>query len=337
MFFDSLTINDKNDFSEKDFINLRNNPILRIDLGQYRILSVLFLVEKIFKSIQFKFSKEINEELPAEFQLKNFRSLHCDKFSEKILFCSVLQKTFPKKNWVHKSDVDFKNCGYKKGVPDYYIRFENKVFLFENKDVVLNGLEKQSYDYQKLKNALCEKFYKSYDGNKEKNEAVLQLVENIKRILEIYYHKCDKGYNPKNIKIYPILVVQDRQFDSLGLNQLILKWFNVELLKLKNDYNITNIKPITVVNIDTLIQYQLFFKMRGNNRIEKLISDYHEKIKVQPLKNKNPEVNINSILNSSQSFSLFMDNEIRKRKLKIMPLDLIEYLKELKEEKAQTG
>ena len=111
----------------------------------------------------------------------------------------------------------------------------------------------------------------------------------------------------------------------------------MELLKLKNDYNITNIKPITVVNIDTLIQYQLFFKMRGNNRIEKLISDYHEKIKVQPLKNKNPEVNINSILNSSQSFSLFMDNEIRKRKLKIMPLDLIEYLKELKEEKAQTG
>lgn len=244
-FFDSFTINDENDFRLSDFIALRTNPILKIEKGHYRILNKLFLVEKLFKSIQFQFSLQINKEVSEKDRISDFRADHCDNFSEKTLLYNILQNSFPKKNWIHLSGDDFLANGYS-AEPDYYIRFKNKIFLFESKDVVLKGEEKQSRDYPTLKKALCEKFYKIEKNGKTEQKAVLQIVENIKRILKKYYDKCDKGYNPKNIKIYPIIVTHDRQFDSLSVNKLISKWFELELSRIKEEFENFNVQQIVV-------------------------------------------------------------------------------------------
>ncbi|MBC6993208.1 hypothetical protein QWY85_05700 [Neolewinella lacunae] len=332
-FFDSFTINDENDFRLSDFITLRSNPILKIDEGHYRILNKLFLVEKLFKSIQFQFSLQINKEVSKDEQIKDFRSDHCDNFSERTLLYNILRNSFPKKNWIHLSGDDFLAKGYS-AEPDFYVRFKNKVFLFESKDVVLKGEEKQSRDYPTLKKALSEKFYKIEKGGKIEQKAVLQIIENIKRILTVYYDKCDKGYNPKNIKIYPILIIHDRQFDSLSVNELISNWFELELSKIKGEFDTSNVQQIIVLNIDTMILYQETFKQRGNNRLEKLISDYHENIKFEPAKYRSlGEVKAKK-LNSLRPFTNFVDVEFDKRKVNKIPTHVMKYAKELfKDEK----
>lgn len=332
-FFDSFTINDENDFRLSDFITLRSNPILKIGEGHYRILNKLFLVEILFKSIQFQFSLQINKEVSKEEQIKDFRADHCANFSERTLLYNILRNSFPKKNWIHISGDDFLDNGYS-AEPDYYIRFNNKIFLFESKDVVLKGKEKQSRDYPTLKKALSEKFYKIEKGNKTEQKAVLQIIENIKRILKVYYEKCDKGYNPENIKIYPILVIHDRQFDSLSVNELISKWFEIELTKIKEEFDISNVQQIIVLNIDTMILYQETFKQRGNNRLEKLISDYQENIKFEPEKYRSREEVKAMKLNSLRPFTNFVDVEFGRRKINITHSYIVKYAKELfKDEK----
>ncbi len=133
-FLDSLSVVDESG-NHKDYIQLRSNPLIKISNGRYRVINTLFLMEKMFKSIQFLFSLKINNELPKEYKLKNFRADHCDMFSEQTLLYKVIADCFPKK-WVHISGQDFKASGYE-GEPDYYLRFKNKIFFLKVKMVFL--------------------------------------------------------------------------------------------------------------------------------------------------------------------------------------------------------
>jgi hypothetical protein len=55
----------------------------------YRIIYNLFVVEKIFKGLYFLL-RDINDELPEEFKIKQFKSFNGDEFSEKILCCNAI-------------------------------------------------------------------------------------------------------------------------------------------------------------------------------------------------------------------------------------------------------
>lgn len=59
----------------------------------------------------------------------------------------------------------------------------------------------------------------------------------------------------------------------LGFNKLINQWFKEELEKIKK-VDKKNIRPITVIDIDTLILYQDYFK-DGKLKLHKLIDEYH--------------------------------------------------------------
>lgn len=259
-----------------DFVVLRAKPILKIKTGHYRILNSLFLVEKLYKSTLFEFSLKIDKKVPKEVRLKNFKSDICDNFSEQVLCYNILKNCFPKR-WIHISGSDFKAKKYNSGAPDYYIRYKNKIFLFESKDVYITGDEKQSRNYEVLKKSLEKKFYKIEQENKIEQKAVLQLIENVKKILNRYYINCDADYNPETVRIYPILITHDRQYDAPGVNKLVSMWFQEELSKLSETVNIGNIHDITIINIDTLILYQDLFNSRGKYRIEEFISEYHSK------------------------------------------------------------
>jgi len=323
-FLDNLCVG-ANTHRLSDFITLRSFPLMKIFAGRYRVINKLFLMEKMFKSLQFLFSININNALPAQQQLADFRADHCDKFSEQTILYDVLKKSFPKK-WTHISGEGFKEKGYS-AEPDYYIRFKNKLFLFESKDVVLTGAEKQSRDYPILKKALKKKFYKiEHNGNIQK-KAILQIIGNIKRILDHYYTQCDIGYNGDAIKIYPILVTHDRQFDSPGVNKLLLHWFNEELDNIKGTHNISNIKPLTVVNIDTFILHQEAFKSRGKVRFEDLIVAYHEAMSIiQP---KKAGSQLKAVQRAHLSFNHFVESYFDKYKLRKKPTFLREYFEEL--------
>lgn len=276
LFLDSFSLSDQDMYALPDFITLRSNPLMKLQRGRYRITSKLFLVEKLFKSIQFQFSIEINSQVVRSERIRDFRADYCDKFSEKVLLYRFVRNSLPKK-WLSFSGQDFVDKGYE-AEPDFYARFKNKILLFESKDVILKGDEKQSRNYRVLKRALSEKFYEVLENGTVQKKAIHQLIKNIKRILERYYIDCDANYNPDYIRIYPIIVVHDRQFDSLGVNKLLSMWFRSELANLRSVCNLSNVQELTVINIDTLLLYQEAFKNRSDCKIEQLIIDYHQNI-----------------------------------------------------------
>jgi hypothetical protein len=278
LFLDTFSLSDDSDHEQADYIGFRSNPLIKVEEGKYRVTNKLFLVEKIFKSIQFLFSLVINKEVSEQSKLKDFRADHCDKFSEQTLLYNTLDKSFPKK-WHKISGKFFKYNGYNDAEPDYYVRFRNKIFLFESKDVILKGDDKQSRNSETLLQSIDEKFYKTTKSNgKIEKKAILQLIENIKRILEKYYSNVDSNYDHENVSIYPVLITHDRQFDSLGINKILKKRFEEELQIVKTTHNIKNIKPLTIINIDTFIIYSETFRERGTVRLEELIDTYHDKL-----------------------------------------------------------
>lgn len=310
-----------------DFINLRSNPILKINDETFIIINKLFLVERIFKSVVFEFSLKINKQVKEEYRLKDFRANYCDYFSEQTLLYNALSNCFPNNyKWIKIKGEDFKKIKYS-SEPDYYIRFKNKVLIFESKDVILKGNEKHSRDYSILSKCLKEKFLKIEKDNIISKKAILQIIENIKRIFDKYYDKIDTDYKTEFLNFYPILVVHDRQFDTPELNRLINKWFKKELEKVFNKNEQSKINDLVIINIDTLILYQEHFKKRGKYGLEIMINKYFEFIK--PRLCKNQKELEQKYLETSISFSVYIAKELDKTDFKKVPSFIDEYINKL--------
>lgn len=307
-----------------DFVALRSNPLYKVEDGRYMVLSKLFVIEKLYKSIQFYFSLVINPSLLKTYRIADFRSMHCDKFSEQILLYRILAKCAPKK-WVHLTGEEFVKAGFS-GEPDYYLRFKNKVFLFESKDVILKADEKQSRDYPILSKAIESKFYKLVDKNGNiSKKAILQIIENIKRVRERHYKDLDNEFAAETCRIYPILVVHDSQFSCLGVNRLLQVWFQDELTKLATDIEIGGIHPLTVINIDTLINNMPSFQVRGKVRLEQLIEDYHNEMTVRKDNYKTVEKYKQALLNSFVSFDDYVYRRIEELNSRKFPEFVLEF------------
>lgn len=301
-----------------DFVSLRSNPILKINAETFIVVSKLFLVERIFKSVIFEFSLKINKQIEEKYKIKDFRSIYCDYFSEQILLYNALKNCFPSNyKWIKHSGEDFKKLGYS-SEPDYYVRFKNKVIIFESKDVILKGDEKQSRDYSILSKCLKEKFLKVEKNNIISKKAILQIIENIKRVFNLFYNKIDTNYKIEYVNIYPILVVHDRQFDTPELNRLINIWFKKEIESNFNNKEQAKIKKLVIINIDTLILYQEHFKKRGEFGMEILINDYFDFIK--PKSCRSIKEFERHYLNTSISFSLFVARKFDRTNFKNSPL-----------------
>lgn len=309
-----------------DFVNIRSNPLIQIDEKTFIVNSKLFLIERIFKSLTFEFSLNINKNVPKEFKIKNFKGLFCDAFSEQTLLYKAVSNSFPKSiKFIKFKGEDFKANGYS-AEPDYYVRFKNKIMLFESKDVILTGEQKQSHNYEVVSNALKEKFLKIEKDGSVSNKAILQIIENIERVFNKFYSKLDTDYNEKNIRIYPILVVHDRQFETPALNKLINNWFEEELKERFSAQQIERINKLTMVSIDTFVLFQEHFSKRGDIGLELMIDKYNKFI--LPIWNEDVEVRKSNYIKSSISFNKFCEDYFRKNKI-ITPKYIDEYISKL--------
>jgi len=129
-----------------DFLLLRDKPLYKIRENEYRILSKVFLAEKIFKSLYFQFNA-INSSFIAPDKVIEFKSKIGFDFSEKYLLYQVLKDSFPFKKVIKHSGDDFIKH---EAEPDYYIRYDNKIFLFESKDMLLKAKVKTSYNVEQI-------------------------------------------------------------------------------------------------------------------------------------------------------------------------------------------
>ncbi len=85
---------------------------------------------------------------------------------------------------------------------------------------------------------------------------------------------CDNQYKPNSIRIYPIILLHNRQLETLGVNQILRHWWREEIIKLTQDsFQVSNIKDVVVMNIDSLIFHSDNLKV-NKIRLEELIDGY---------------------------------------------------------------
>ena len=280
-FIEKLVIQQSDELEEYDFLTLRLKPFYKIDEGAYRVIFNLFVVEKLFKGIYFLL-RQVNKQLPKGQKMDDggLRSTYCYEFSEKTLTYEILNLIYPGKN-IKFSGHELDNMGIV-GAPDYYIRKGKNILLFESKDFLIRADKKASFDYDIFEPELMKTLYcKVNDRGKQENGAVMQLIHSIRRILKKDF-SADKNYNYREVFIYPIIIIHDHQYDTAGLNKIVNDWFQEELKMLESEegFFIYRVKPLVIVNIDSLIIHQV--GLAEDIPLHKVLDLFGEETKEKP-------------------------------------------------------
>lgn len=248
---------------DEDFTYLKNNPIYFIDKEHFSIVNYFFVIDKFYRSTKFKLKEIYNNKPELKEEYGDFFGFFNKKFSEEFLMKNVLDNIFHRKFHIKKTPYNIELDGE----PDYYIRYNKSIFLFENKDVLVSKTIKSSANISDLNKFLYSRFVK--DGSKP--IGIGQLINSINDINNKRFRFDDFVNEKKNFKIYPILLIQDRIFQTPGINYRLNKWFK-ENLKIEINNN-NNVKDLTVIDIDTLIFCTSYFKKKDSNF--KILLDYH--------------------------------------------------------------
>lgn len=254
-FIEKLIVNEKDELEENDFITLRSSPLYKVKEGVYQIIFNLFVVEKIYKGVYFQL-RDVNDKLLDSSKIKDLKGYYGLEFSEKTLLYRVIE-TIYKNNCIHYSGMQLADLRID-GAPDYYIRKGQNIILFETKDFLIKKEVKASFDFIQYETEFQKiLYYEELPDGKVKNKAVIQLINFIKKILKNEFI-VDKDYRYRDVYIYPVLITHDNQYDTPGFNNLINYWFQGELEDLKKEgFFIKHIKPLMIVNIDSLIYNQV--------------------------------------------------------------------------------
>ncbi|OAV70241.1 hypothetical protein Barb4_01484 [Bacteroidales bacterium Barb4] len=261
---------------DDDFTNLRNFPLLKIKDNVYTVIEFFFIIDKFTKSTKFVLKDAFNKKHSLSERDRTFFTFYNTEFSENFLMKNVLNELFHDSLYVKKKEMDDHN-----NEPDYYARYKDRVYLFENKDVMIAKGVKGSSDIEKINEALQTKFNK-------KNVGVDQLIYSIKQIVNKTFKYDDDANKRNDLVIYPILLVSDRIFMCQGINHRLNTWYRE---KLGNEYTKNSlVKDLTMIDIDTLIywlpylkQNQKNFRKIVHNHINKMIDAFITKPKKKPI------------------------------------------------------
>ncbi len=318
-FIEKLIIQDEDKFDQNDFLTIRAKPFYKINAGVYRIIYNLFVVEKIFKGAYFLL-RDVNKTLPEADRIKEMRSFYGNEISEQVICYKALESIYSG-NCVKYSGKELADMKID-GAPDYYIRKGKNILLVESKDFLIEANKKMSFDF----NVYEEEFgrvlnYEELPNGKIKSKAVMQLINSIRKILNREF-PFDTDYHYKDIFIYPILLTHDHQYDTPGFNELIDFWFQDALLKLQNEgLFIHHVKPLSVVNIDSLIYNQC--GLLNNISLHRILDIYQKdklikkekqkKFKSQEEYDRDLEEYNKSLMSKFIPFSVFIEKYFQKK------------------------
>lgn len=264
-FLKKLAITDYKSITDLDYIKLREQPLIQISELVFRVIHPLFIVDKIYKGLFFLLHKLSNEEPKM---MDEFRSWYTTEFSEGVVFSEVLKYAVP--NYDSRFfDEELSALGVG-GPPDGYLRLGSDVFLFENKDIFIGAPIKSAYDFKTLIKEIKKKLL--LKGTTA--VGIGQIITNLKKLLSKENH-YDDGLVVEEATFYPILVLHDQMFDSPGLNKILDKLFQDELLKIEAEgLDISRVKKLVLVNIDTLIHLAPLLK-NGAITMKELLDNFY--------------------------------------------------------------
>jgi hypothetical protein len=295
-----------------DYKFLRDKPLQKIP-HEYRVVFDLFLIKKLYNGLIFKLSGYVNNN-PALFKGPFFGGIR-DDFSEGVLLYNTMETILSQIGAIKIKGNDFKAAGIERE-PDYYCRLDSKVMLLESKDFFMVAADKLSYDFDTIVAGL------RVDGRLGK--AVLQSSTNVGRVL-LQSLQIDGGYDSQKIIVLPIIVVHDTLYNTLGLNYWVNQWFQEKLSDVKakaefQNVSFDNVRPITLIDIDTLILYRTNFE-RGEMDLFEVIELYQKHVQFDKITEKMDENFGRGIL----PFADFIRNYAEERGI-IVDLKLIETL-----------
>ena len=243
---------------DEDFTHIKNSPIYKVDESVYSIIHYFFVIDKFYKSAKFKLKELYEKDEILKASQGNFFSFFNSQFSENFLMKNLLDELFLKKYFIKKPEREKELPGE----PDYYVRHNNDVFVFENKDVLVAKGIKASADIDQINAVLKTKFL--VDGTKK--VGIGQIVTTIEEIGSKHFRFDDYVNSKSSLTIYPILLVHDRIFQTLGINYRLNQWFKEQCNERLGDLNEAfNIKSLTVLDIDTLILWLPYFQLKDRN------------------------------------------------------------------------
>lgn len=248
-----------------DFAALRAKPIIKLESGDYLLVWSKFLFEQLHRSAYFRFKGYDGRLAQVDSKKEGFRNYFGKEYSEKGLFYRVLKMIYGGK-YKSRTGEELESRGFM-SVPDFYLRNGNKVFLFESKETLLRKETIASRDALQIKKEFRKKLY---GDNKKKG--VRQLVSYIKSMDDLKYAFDEVGLS--RVSIYPILVLQNNQFNAAGVNRFLGRWFIEELNNMElGRIDKKKVHGLTVIVLDDMIYYQDWF-IRNDWKLDELIKDY---------------------------------------------------------------
>ena len=300
---------------QDDYLDLRSRPLRKIADGKYMVIYDMFLIKKLYNGLIFYLSR-MGERIPSI--RKNFLSQVRQDFSEGELVYDTFRYIYQKSpSTVLIPGQEFRDKGFTNSEPDFYVRDLKDILLIESKDFYMKGKIKLSYEFLDIEAALTV----DKDGNPDRlGKAALQLITNIERIITKTL-TGDTEYDLSEITIYPVIVVHDAIYSSPGLNH----WFHFKMIdlleELKSDplyarFDFNQIKPLTLMEIDTLIFFEESFHQKKIH-LAQLLSEYHAWVDYARLNVKTTEDVYQHGYQSNLPFAEFLRSRAKEENLRL--------------------
>lgn len=272
--------------SNSDYKAFRERPLIKLDNTHYVVICVPFLMDKLYNSLIFDLT-----EVSGDGNIT--RTKASSEFTEPLLMYPLLRSIVEPQSPIHLSGDDCKKIEPKRA-PDYYVRNWNDVFLFELKDYSFRADIKSNPTFDELVEYLHKQFVTKTNG---KDGAIRQLVHNIKAIVNNDFAWDKTLHKPR--RIYPILILGNSTYMTLGMSYMINKLFREELKK--EGVSDCRISDLIVIDIDTLILYKGVFSNR-RYKFKKVLDDYLTHINKDYSKSKNLELRLYAFMQTLPMF-----------------------------------
>lgn len=249
--------------------DIRSKPVYRLEKDKYAILFSKFFIDKIFQGMLFDMAATLaaigtfSDEVTA---YKSLKQQVGERFSEQYMLYRTLESTLSRRMPVRMTGETLHKT-LKSGEPDYYARRNNRVFIFEFKDVRLDSRTKSSCDYETIRKKLFSCFVESEEGRPKGVKQLANVID--KKLLEII-SRVDDTVPDGGLKIYPVLVYTDGSFDIEGINYYLNGEFKRCLIGCDDRFQV---KDLVMVNLNLLMKLENLF-VSGKVDFDKVVNEY---------------------------------------------------------------
>ena len=254
-FYDDFSIDPNNYKHDGDFLMIREKPLLKTGQNIYNFMYMRMFLDKAYTGLLFDMKNALVKRgmLDEKCGYMNLRSMLGEKFSERFFFYALMDRCFGKQYFKYSGEELEKALG--EGMPDYYLRKGNRIFIFECKDAQVAAKKKLSGDFETIKSAIFDKYVANSKGH---GKGVTQLATVIQDKLPLILKEKDVNASKSVMFVFPIIVYFDDCFDCEGPNYLLNKEFK-RILAERNMSADYEVKDLVMINIEQLMRLENFF------------------------------------------------------------------------------